>query len=434
MTRQLHLNAFLHIDGHHEAAWREPDNDPVRSQHLDHYVALARTAERGLLDSVFLADNLALSDNLVYRSQSPFEPLTLLAALAVATQRIGLIATASTTYYEPFHVARLLNSLDHLSGGRIGWNIVTSAYHDEAENFGRDARPDHEVRYERAAEFLDVARALWASWDADAVVADKAAGHFLDPDRVHLIDHRGTHFRVRGPLTAPRSPQGRPVLVQAGASPTGIAFAARNAEVVFTATPTFEDGRTFYSAVKDSLAQFGREPDDVVVLPGLSPIVGRDEADALRRQADLDALIVPEYGLMQLSKILDVDMIGAPLDGPLPEIPTHTEGMQARAQLIVDLARREQLTIRELIVRLAAGRGHVVVAGSPTQIADEIERWFTDGAADGFNIMPPTLPGGLEDFVDLVVPELQRRKLFRTEYEGRTLRDNLGLTRTEAPR
>jgi FMN-dependent oxidoreductase (nitrilotriacetate monooxygenase family) len=429
MSKQLHLNAFIMANGHHEAAWRHPDTDPHEALTLKHYAKIAQTAERGKLDSLFLADGVALWGNVKWNSHSRFEPLTLLSALAAVTDRIGLIATASTTYNEPYHLARKFASLDHLSGGRAGWNIVTSAGQDEARNFNRDARPDHELRYERATEFIELTKKLWDSWEDDALRIDKLSGVFADTDKIHTLEHVGTHFQVRGPLNTPRPVQGYPLLVQAGSSETGKEYAARFAEAVFTAQQTFEDGKAFYDDVKARLSRYGRTPEQIKILPGITPIIGRTEEEAREAEALLNSLITPDYGLQQLSNLLDHDLSQYPLDGPLPEVGSHTEGAQSRFDLVTSLARRENLTIRQLIERLAGGRGHRVFAGTPTQVADQIEYWFSGGAADGFNIMPPTLPGGLDDFVDLVVPELQRRGLFRTEYTGTTLREHYGLSR-----
>ncbi|GAA3140588.1 LLM class flavin-dependent oxidoreductase [Planomonospora alba] len=427
-ARKLRLNAFLMGVGHHEAAWRHPRTEPARVTDVRHYQHLARTAERGKLDSVFLADGLALHGNVRHNALAGLEPLTLLSALAAVTERIGLIATASTTYNEPFHLARAFASLDHISGGRAGWNIVTSAGEAEAHNFGRE-RPAHADRYARAAEFVEVATALWDSWEDDAILADRRAGEYADTGKIHALDHAGAHFRVRGPLTTSRPPQGHPVLVQAGSSEDGKEFAARFAEAVFTAQQTLAEGRAFYADIKGRLARYGRHADELLVLPGISPIIGSTEREALRLEKELEDLIVPAYGVQQLSNLLGVDLTGHPLDAPLPDVPQATEGQQSRLKLVTDLARRERLTLRELIGRLAGGRGHRVVTGTPEQIADRIEEWFTGGAADGFNVMPPLLPSGLEDFVDHVVPVLQARGLFRTEYEGRTLRENYGLVR-----
>lgn len=425
----MHLNAFVMPNGHHEAAWRHPGTNPRRARTLQHYVDIARTAERGKLDSLFLADGVALWGNVRHNSHSHFEPLTLLSALAATTEHIGLIATASTTYNEPYHLARKFASLDHLSGGRAGWNIVTSAGSDEARNFNRATRPAHALRYERATEFIDVVKKLWDSWDDEAALIDRANGIYADTDLIRPIEHHGEHFQVHGPLNIERPVQGHPLLVQAGSSERGKEYAARFAEAVFTAQQTFAEGKAFYDDVKGRLAKYGRSPEEIKILPGISPILGRTEAEARAREAELNALITPEYGLRQLSKMLDHDVTPYPLDGPLPDVGSFTEGGQSRFDLVVGLARREDLTIRQLIERLAGGRGHRVFAGTPVQVADELEQWFLGGAADGFNVMPATLPGGLEDFVDLVVPELQRRGLFRTEYTGTTLREHYGLAR-----
>ncbi|MCX4825383.1 LLM class flavin-dependent oxidoreductase [Streptomyces sp. NBC_01142] len=429
--RQFHLNAFLMNAGHHDAAWRHPRTQPERITDLAYFQELARTAERGRLDSLFLADGVALWGNARHNAVGGFEPLTLLSALAVATEHIGLIATVSTTFNEPFHVARKFASLDHLSGGRAGWNIVTSGNVAEARNFGLEEHLEHGLRYERAAEFLDVTKELWDSWRDDAPVIDRERGVYTEVDAVRPIGHRGKHFRVDGPLNVQRSPQGHPLLVQAGSSEDGKEFAARYAEAVFTAQQTLADGQTFYKDLKSRLAKYGREADQLKILPGICPVIGGTEAEALALEEELTGLQVPEYGLQQLSGMLGTDLGGLPLDGPLPELPEEQDinGNKSRFTLVAELARREQLTIRQLIAKLGGGRGHRVFAGTPEQIADQLEEWFTQGAADGFNIMPPYLPGGLEDFVDQVVPLLQNRGLFRTEYSGRTLRDHYGLER-----
>lgn len=429
--RQFHLNAFLMNAGHHDAAWRHPRTQPERITDLAYFQELARIAERGRLDSLFLADGVALWGNARYNAVGGFEPLTLLSALAVATEHIGLIATVSTTFNEPFHVARKFASLDHISGGRAGWNIVTSGNVAEARNFGREDHLEHALRYERAAEFLDVTRQLWDSWRDDAPVIDRERGVYSEEGAVQAIGHRGTHFRVDGPLNVQRSPQGHPLLVQAGSSEDGKEFAARYAEAVFTAQQTLADGQTFYKDLKSRLAKYGRQPDELKILPGICPIIGATEAEALALEDELTGLQVPQYGLQQLSGMLGTDLSGLPLDGPLPELPEERDinGNKSRFTLVAELARREELTIRQLIARLGGGRGHRVVAGTAEQIADQLEEWFTGGAADGFNIMPPYLPGGLEDFVDQVVPLLRQRGLFRTEYDGRTLREHYGLKR-----
>jgi FMN-dependent oxidoreductase (nitrilotriacetate monooxygenase family) len=429
MTRQLHLNAFLMGVGHHEAAWRLARTDARNVTDVRHFQRLAQIAEAGKLDSVFLADGLATWHNVRRNIASVFEPLTLLSALATVTDHIGLIATVSTTYNEPFHVARKFASLDHISGGRAGWNIVTSGTEREAQNFNRTELPNHAYRYQRAAEFLDVTLRLWDSWEADALVYDTEAGIFADSEKIREINHVGTEFRVRGPLNVPRSPQGRPLLVQAGSSEDGKDFAARYAEAIFTAQQTLQGAQEFYRDVKSRALALGRDPDHIKILPGIAPVVGSTTAQAQALAAELETLIVPEYALAQLSTLLNVDLTDAPLDSRLPELPdeTSTEGMQSRYKLVVDLARREDLTIRQLLGRLGGGRGHRVVAGTPPEIADQIELWFTSGAADGFNVMPQHLPDGLREFTEQVVPILQARGLFRTEYNGTTLREHYGL-------
>ncbi|QGV82414.1 LLM class flavin-dependent oxidoreductase [Streptomyces ficellus] len=430
----MHLNAFLMNAGHHDAAWRHPLSTPERVTDPAYFTELARTAERGLLDSVFLADGLALWGTVRHNALGGFEPLTLLSALATATERIGLIATVSTTFTEPFSTARAFASLDHLSGGRAGWNIVTSGTVDEARNFGRDEHLEHGLRYERAQEFVDVAVKLWDSWQDDAIVLDRAAGIYADTDKVRPVDHGGTHFRVRGPLNVPRSPQGRPLLVQAGSSEDGKEFAARHAEAVFTAQQTLSDAQAFAKDLRSRLHRYGRAEDDVRILPGVCPVIGSTEAEARALEQELTDLQVPAYGLAQLSGMLGTDLTGLPLDGPLPELPEERDinGNRSRFALVARLGRREGLTLRQLIARLGGGRGHHVVAGTAEQIADRLEEWFTGGAADGFTIMPPYLPGGLDHFVDQVVPVLQERGLFRTEYTGRTLREHYGLPRPTA--
>jgi N-acetyl-S-(2-succino)cysteine monooxygenase len=424
----MHLNAFLMGVGHHEAAWRHPRTDPSRLTDVRHFVELARIAERGRLDSVFFADGLYVGPNVKHNIMAVFEPITLLAAIATGTEHIGLIATASTSYHEPYNLARAFASVDHISGGRAGWNIVTSASDAEARNFNRSAAASHADRYRRAAEFVDVALGLWDSWEPDALVRDPASGIFADTDRVHPVDHAGEHFSVQGPLNSPRSPQGRPLLVQAGSSPDGIAFAARYAEAVFTAQQTLADGQAFYRTLKAATAAAGRDHDHVKILPGIVPVIGSTQDEAARLAAEFEDLIVTDYATAQLSQMLRTDLSRYPLDGPLPDLPPAEtiEANQSRYQLVVDLARRENLTIRQILVRLGGGRGHRVLAATPERIADDLQTWYEQGAADGFNVMPPYLPGGLADFVDHVVPELRRRGLFRTEYTASTLRGHYG--------
>lgn len=415
--------------GHHEAAWRHPRTDARRILEVSHFQELARIAERGKLDSVFFADGLAVGPRIAHNTQAVFEPITLLSAMAVVTERIGLIATASTGYNEPYTLARKFASLDHISRGRAGWNIVTSGGVDEAANYGFDAIPDHAGRYVRAAEFVDVATALWDSWEDDAVVLDAETGLFADPNKVHTIDHDGARFKVRGPLNTPRPVQGRPLLVQAGSSESGKDFAARYAEAIFTAQRSIADGQGFYRDVKARAVKFGRNPDEVKVLPGIVPYIAATEEAARNLEQEFTELISPEYSLRQLSQMLGIDLTTHALDAPLPPLPPieQIQGNKSRYQLVKDLAAGESLTVRQLIAKLGGGRGHRTIAGTPEQIADDLQAWFAAGAADGFNVMPPYLPGGLEDFVDQVVPILRDRGLFRTEYTAATLRGHYGL-------
>lgn len=431
--RTFHLNAFLMGVGHHEAAWRHPRTDAHHVLDVRHFQDLARIAERGTLDSVFFADTLAVGPRIERNTLAVFEPVTLLSAIAAVTERIGLIATASTSYNEPFNLARKFASLDHISGGRAGWNIVTSGNADEAYNFGLDAIPEHARRYERAAEFVDVALALWDSWEAEAIVLDTEAGVFADPARVHTLDYAGERFRVRGPLNSPRGPQGRPLLVQAGSSESGKEFAAHRAEAVFTAQRTLDEGVRFYRDLKSRLAKYGRAEHELKVLPGLVPFIADTPEEARALEQEFTALISPDYALRQLSSMLGVDLTAHALDAPLPPLPAESEieGGKSRFTLVKELAETEDLTVRQLIGKLGGGRGHRTFAGTPDQVADELQTWFEAGAADGFNIMPPYLPGGLEDFVDRVVPILRERGLFRSAYEATTLRGHYGLDPVE---
>ncbi|PKW07829.1 FMN-dependent oxidoreductase, nitrilotriacetate monooxygenase family [Streptomyces sp. 1222.5] len=433
MTRQLHLNAFLMNTGHHEASWRLPESDPYAHTDLAHYVHLARIAERGAFDSLFLADGPQLWNNLAQRPAGALEPLTLLTALAAATEHIGLIATASTSYNSPYNLARRFASLDIISGGRAGWNIVTTAGAEAARNFGLDAEPAHAERYARAAEFLDVSLKLWDSWEDDAIVADKAAGVWGDDGKIHPPRHRGTYFSVAGALNVPRSPQGYPLLVQAGSSEDGKAFAARYAEAVFTAQQTLADAQAFYADLKSRTAQAGRDPGHIKVLPGIVPVLGSTQAEARAAEQLLEDHIVYDHGVGRLESLLQLEPGSLELDAPLPaDLPPESavEGAKSRYTLVVELARRERLTVRQLIGRLGGGRGHLTFAGTPEQVADKIETWFTRGAADGFNIMPAVLPSGLDAFVEHVVPLLRARGLLRTGYgPRRTLRERYGLPR-----
>lgn len=432
MTRQLKLGAFLIGNGHHVAAWRHPDAQ-LHGNPFEIYRRAAQTAEHALFDTIFFADSLAVDEGHLATGLARIdglEPLTLLGALAASTQHIGLIATATATYNEPYHVARKFASLDRISNGRAGWNLVTSDNAAEAGNFGRAEHVAHADRYARAREFYDVVTGLWESWDEDAIVADKVSGQYFDPSRVHRLQHRGEHFRVSGPLNVARSPQGRPIVVQAGSSEAGRALAAQTADVVFTAQPNLASAQKFYADLKGRLAQYGRGPEELKIMPGVFAVVGRSEQEAQDKYQQLQDLVDPRAGVALLGRMIgNFDLSGYPIDGPLPELPETQTGQRSRQQLFTDLARGERLTIRELYLRIAGGRGHLTLIGTAQRIADELQLWFEQGAADGFNVMPPLLPTGLEDFATLVVPELQRRGLFRTQYEGSTLRDRLGLPR-----
>jgi FMN-dependent oxidoreductase (nitrilotriacetate monooxygenase family) len=428
----MHFNLFLHDTGHHEASWRLPGADTRADVDVGYHERLTRTAEAAKFDSVFLADSPQLWSHPARRPSGKLEPITLLTALARATERIGLIATASTSYNDPYNLARRFATLDHISGGRAGWNIVTTAGDDAARNFGLDHQPGHAERYQRAAEFLEVSCKLWDSWEDDAVVADPGRGVHAEESRVHTIDHEGRFFNVRGPLNLPRSPQGHPVLVQAGSSEDGKDFAARYAEAVFTAQQTLADGQAFYADLKRRAALAGRDADGVKILPGLVPVLGSTEAEALAMEEELDRLILAEHARDRLAGQLRLDPSRLALDAELPDdLPAEDEieGAKSRFTLIVELARRERLTVRQLIGRLGGGRGHRTFTGTPEQVADTIQYWGEHGAADGFNVMPAVLPSGLELFAEHVVPLLQRRGLFRTEYQGTTLREHYGLTR-----
>lgn len=435
MSRQIKLGAFLPGGGQHIAAWRHPDQPADGATSFQFHLDLARTAERGLFDAYFLADGLSVKFGGTEGGNAKvvgFEPLTLFSALSPLTKHIGFIATGSTTYEEPYTVARKFASLDLISGGRAGWNVVTSTGDDTARNFNRDEQLPHAARYARAREHVDVVQALWDSWEDDAFIRDKQSGQFFDKSKYHEIDHRGTHFQVQGPLNTPRPVQGHPVVVQAGSSDDGRQLAADTAEVIFTAHQTLASAQEFYADIKNRARAAERNPDHVLIMPGVAPFVGRTEAEAQEKYARLTDLILPDDGVALLNTLAGgtLDLRGYSLDGPLPPSPP-TEGNKSRQTLIRQIADENGFTIRQLYQWIATARGHYTVVGSASQIADRLEEWFTQGAADGFNILPPWLPTALDDFVDLVVPELQRRGLFRTEYEGRTLRENLGLPRPE---
>lgn len=432
MTRHMHLNLFIHSRGHHEASWRHPAASPLALSDIRYYQGLAQQAEAGLFDAIFLADQLALGDDVAHGPRTALEPLTVLAALAVSTSRIGLIATASTTYTEPFNLARQFASLDHISRGRIGWNVVTSWLATAARNYGASAPLSHAERYARAEEFLTVVKGLWDSWADDAELDDRAGGRYANPAHIRPIDYAGTYYRVAGPLNLPRGPQGRPVLVQAGSSDTGRAFAARHAEAIFTAQVEKTQAQAFYADLKARVANAGRDPAQALILPGLSPLIASSTSEVQRLAEELSALTNPEAGRQRLSgRFGGHDFSHLPLDRPLtPDdfpAPSSVEAARSRTEVILDVVRREQPTLRQLLARLAGARGHHTVAGTPEHVATLMAEWYTEGAADGFNIMPPVLPAQLEVFTAEVLPLLQRRGLFRTAYEGDTLRAHYGL-------
>jgi FMN-dependent oxidoreductase (nitrilotriacetate monooxygenase family) len=437
--RQLHLGAFFFGVGHHLAAWRHPDVDPTASTTLRTLQDWARQAEAAKFDAVFFADNVGMSDgpaDVITRNALPypFDPLLLQTALAGVTERIGLVSTVSTTYLPPYHLARKFATLDHLSEGRSGWNLVTSGSEFEAKAFGLPHQLEHAERYKIAHEYVKITQGLWDSWEDDAFIYDKTNNRFFDTDKLHRVAHQGLKFKVQGSLQAPRAPQGYPVLVQAGSSNDGQDLAAATAEVVFTAQQTVEDARAFYTSLKSRLPAYGRTADDLKIMPGISPFVGRSQQEAQEKFEQLQSLIDPVLGLGLLSAFLgNVDLSGYNINAPFPQDLPVTEGWKSRQELFAKLAARENLSIRQLYERVASARGHWTLVGTPEHIADQLEHWFKTGAADGFNVLAPTLPHGLKDFADLVIPELQRRRLFRTEYTGRTLRDHLGLSRPVHP-
>ncbi|MFZ2172819.1 MAG: LLM class flavin-dependent oxidoreductase [Rhodococcus sp. (in: high G+C Gram-positive bacteria)] len=423
--KRLHFNAFLFGCGHHGAAWRHPASEVERLGDIGYYEELAETAERGCLDAVFFADGHSVRD-VAAGSVWFLEPLTALAAMARATEHIGLVTTVSTTFYTPFHAARMLASLDHISGGRAGWNVVTSMFDAEARNHGLEKMPPHDERYSRAEEFVEVALALWDSWQPDALILDRA-GKFADPAKVNPIDHRGKHFQVAGPLTVPRSPQGRPVLFQAGASEQGRNLAARCAEGIYAVAYDLAAAQSYYADVKRRIRAAGRDPGSVAVMPGLVTYLGSTTEEAQRKKAELDALLPVEQSLAQLSTYVQRDCSGWELDSPVPALAPLSEfsGPHGRYDTILRIIEKDQPTVRSLLGTLAAGGGHCTMIGTPESVADEIEQWLRCGGADGFNLMPPLYPGSLTDFVDEVIPLLQKRGLFRTGYETSTLRDHL---------
>jgi FMN-dependent oxidoreductase (nitrilotriacetate monooxygenase family) len=440
--RQMRLGLSMRYHGYHIAAWRHPDVPADGALSFDYFLNTAQKAEAAKFDMIFFADGVAVraDDNPAGSlsrdiKNAELEPLTLLAALAARTKSIGLVATASTTYNEPYHIARKYASIDHISGGRAGWNIVTSWSQQEALNFNRDDQLGYDERYERAAEFVGVVKGLWESWEPDAFVRDKQTGVVYDEAKFHVLNHVGKHFKVRGPLNSATTPQGRPILVQAGASQGGLDIAAEHADVVYTHALDLAPAQAYYADVKRRVAARGRAPDDVLIMPGFTPYVGRTRSEAQAKLDQLQDLIHPLTGLSMLYTYFG-DLSSHDVDGPLPDIDDPK--MLSIARNLMTAARKDNLTIRQLYRSMAAGNAGRYIVGTPQDIADDMQHWFEAGAADGFNICPALLPGGLDDFAELVLPELRRRGLFRMEYAATTLRGHLGLkdpfARTSASR
>lgn len=427
----MHINLFIFGCGHHRAAWRHPMSSVERLGDIAYYEELAQTAERGKLDAVFFADGQS-ADNVADGPRWFLEPLTALAAMSRATRHIGLISTVSSTFYTPFHAARLVASLDHISRGRMGWNVVTSMFDAEARNHNFDAMPDHAWRYARAEEFVDTVLRLWDSWTDDALELDRK-GVYARSDKVRAIHHKGEHFRVDGPLTVPRPPQGHPVLFQAGASEQGRDLAARRAEAIYAVAYDLAAAQEYYCDIKARVRAAGRR-DPVPIMPGLVTYIGSTQDEARAKQRELDELLPAPDALRQLSMYIGRDCTCWDLDAPVPALMPLEEfvGPKGRYATVLRIIETEKPTLRQLLGRLAAGGGHCTMIGTPETIADEMERWWRNEAADGFNLMPPSLPGGIEDFVDQVVPLLQKRGLFRRDYETTSLREHLGLTRPSA--
>jgi FMN-dependent oxidoreductase (nitrilotriacetate monooxygenase family) len=434
-SRRLHLGAFMRPVGIHTAWWRYPGAYPDANFNLQHLIRFAQTLERGRFDAWFMADHLAVLNMpmaALKRSATvtSFDPLTLLPALAMVTEHLGLIATASSTFEPAYMIARRFASLDHISGGRAGWNLVTTSNPDAALNFGLTEHMEHGERYRRAREFFDVVTGLWDSWAEDAFIRDVENGVYFDPDRMHVLDHKGEFLSVRGPLNIARPVQGRPVIVQAGASDAGRQLAAETAEMIFSPGGGGLPGaQEYYADVRARAQKVGRDPDHIKILPGCLVVVGETAEEARKKRALLDSLVHPDSGIASLSIALGCDASAFDLDGPLPDIPESNASKSGRER-VIERARRDKLTVRQL-AQIAGGYGGLAMVGTPKMIADQMEEWLLSAACDGFNIMFPWVPGGLDDFIDRVVPELQRRNLFRREYEGQTLRENLGLPRPE---
>jgi alkanesulfonate monooxygenase len=436
--KQMHVGVFFNHTGHHIASWRHPGAQADAAINLQHYIEITQAAERAGLDFIFFADAVGVREakpEVLRRSAqytAYFEPITLLSALSAVTKHIGLVATGTTSFHHPYHIARFFASLDHLSGGRAGWNVVTSGTNAEAYNFGLDEHYEHEARYVRAQEFVKVVQGLWDSWDDDAFPRDKASGFFLDPAKIHKLNHVGEHYKVRGPLNVPRAPQGYPVIFQAGTSEAGRELAAATAEGVFTSELTLEGQRQHYLDVKGRMARYGRNPDEMRILPGLTAVVAPTEAEAHEKWNYLQSLIDPIQGREYLAMLLDADLSACGVDDHLPDLSNARGKVTGTFRNVVAMAERDNLTIRQLYERLAGSRGKLTLVGSVTNVADTMQKWFEAEACDGFILQPSYLPGELTEICNLLIPELQNRKLIRVDYSGKTLRDNLGLRRPES--
>ncbi|MDY6524140.1 LLM class flavin-dependent oxidoreductase [Acinetobacter faecalis] len=440
--RQIKLGAFIPTTSQHAAGWRHPESRPQDHLSIDYAIELAKTAEKGLFDAYFLADGLSVNwshgasknaNTIGYTDKAVgFEPVTLFSAISAVTKNIGFIATASTTYEDPYLLARKFASLDHISKGRAGWNVVTTSAADTARNFNFDRHPDPALRYERADEFIEVTQKLWDSWADDAFKYDKKTGQFFEASQSHEPLHSGKYFNVQGALNVPRPPQGYPVIVQAGQSEAGRELAAKYAEVIFTSQQNLEDAQAFYRDIKGRLVKYGHHADDIKIMPGVSIFVAKTEEEAQAKYDLLNSLILPDVGLGLLSGLSGgIDLSKYDLDAPFPKINDADLTFSSRQQLIIDIAKEHNFTIRQLYEYIASARGHWTLIGTPEQVVNQLQTWFENEAADGFNVLPPSTPAGLNDFVEFIVPELQRRGLFRTKYEGTTLRENLGLKRPE---
>ena len=432
---KMNLGAFMWYDGNYNlAAWRQPDAYADAGHNIARWIDCARILERGKFDMLFVADYTSPPgfDHVDTMSQSPrsfgFEPVTLLSALSTATTQLGLAGTISTTWNEPYTVARMLASLDHLSSGRAGWNIVTGRNPDDAKNFSKEEHLEHDARYRRAEEFVDVVTGLWDTFEDDAFIMNRETGYFFDPRKIHGLYHKGEHFAVRGPLGVARPPQGYPVRIVAGDSEPGRQLAARVADVVFTSQASMPTAQAFYSDMKQRVSVFGRDPDSLKILPGVTPYIGRTREEAEEKYDRLAQLLPLPYAIRQLSSMLGFDLSGYPADGPIPDVPARTKRTTSTTNFLAP-ARSANLTLGQTALRACASKSHYAIKGTALDIADQMEEWFVNNACDGFNILPPQIPSDLESFVSFVVPELRRRGLFRSEYEGSTLRENLGLAR-----